>query len=103
MRLCPPSQMCLNCLNGLFWLQAQVQQLELQDRVRFLPSFSDVQRAALLAACVAVVYTPEHEHFGIVPIEAMAAGGLVLSCELINKLSLMHTTVGQLGRGRGRE
>lgn len=30
------------------------------------------QRTLLLAACQAVVYTPQHEHFGIVPLEAMA-------------------------------
>ncbi len=33
----------------------------------------DRQRALLLAACRAVLYTPQHEHFGIVPLEAMAA------------------------------
>lgn len=31
------------------------------------------QRALLLASSAAVVYTPQHEHFGIVPLEAMAA------------------------------
>ena len=43
-------------------------------QVWLLPSFSDVQRAALLAAATAVLYTPVNEHFGIVPLEAMAAG-----------------------------
>ena len=45
-----------------------------------LPSFTDDQRTALLAACVAVVYTPQDEHFGIVPLEAMAAGRPVVAC-----------------------
>jgi alpha-1,3/alpha-1,6-mannosyltransferase len=42
-------------------------------QVVFLRSFTDAQKQALLRACSAVVYTPSNEHFGIVPIEAMAA------------------------------
>ncbi|KIY98579.1 hypothetical protein MNEG_9380 [Monoraphidium neglectum] len=38
------------------------------------------QRALLLAACRAVLYTPQHEHFGIVPLEAMASGRPVVAC-----------------------
>lgn len=37
------------------------------------------QRTLLLAACRAVLYTPQHEHFGIVPLEAMAAGRPVVA------------------------
>lgn len=38
------------------------------------------QRTLLLAACRAVLYTPQHEHFGIVPLEAMASGRPVVAC-----------------------
>jgi len=38
------------------------------------------QRTLLLAACHAVIYTPQHEHFGIVPLEAMAARRPVVAC-----------------------
>ena len=54
--------------------------LALQDSVRFLPSFSDDQRAVLLSHASAVLYTPENEHFGIVPLEAMAARCPVIAC-----------------------
>ncbi|GIL78526.1 hypothetical protein Vretimale_6121 [Volvox reticuliferus] len=61
-------------------LREATSQLGLQGSVRFVPSFTDRQRTLLLAACRAVLYTPQHEHFGIVPLEAMAAGRPVVAC-----------------------
>lgn len=49
-------------------------------QVWFLPSFTDQQRSALLAASLALLYTPVNEHFGIVPLEAMAACKPVIAC-----------------------
>jgi glycogen synthase len=49
-------------------------------QVWMVPSFSDQERLLLLAACNAVVYTPQNEHFGIVPLEAMAAARPVVAC-----------------------
>lgn len=46
--------------------------LSLDEQVRLLPSCTDAQKWGLLRACTAVLYTPEGEHFGIVPLEAMA-------------------------------
>ncbi|CAG9462073.1 unnamed protein product [Pedinophyceae sp. YPF-701] len=49
-------------------------------QVFFVPSFTSAQRRALLALCAAVVYTPADEHFGIVPLEAMASSRPVIAC-----------------------
>jgi alpha-1,3/alpha-1,6-mannosyltransferase len=60
-------------------LQALVQQLRLAEHVVFLRSCTEAERLALLARCRCVVYTPANEHFGFVPVEAMAAGRPVLA------------------------
>lgn len=39
--------------------------------VLFLPSVSDAVKQALLSRANLLIYTPRHEHFGIVPLEAM--------------------------------
>lgn len=62
-------------------LKEIVGELGLEHRVVFMKSFSDEQRLALLCGCCAVTYTPENEHFGIVPIETMAAGVPVIACD----------------------
>ena len=61
-------------------LQSLSSDLGLSSRVAFLPSFTDEQRGALLAVATAVLYTPENEHFGIVPVEAAAASVPVVAC-----------------------
>ena len=47
----------------------------------FSPSVSDAERDRLLQGASCVVYTPENEHFGIVPVEAMYAGAPVLAAD----------------------
>lgn len=44
-----------------------------EDRVRFVRNVSSDERARLLQRAAAVAYTPADEHFGIVPLEAMAS------------------------------
>ena len=52
-------------------LRQLVNQLELNENVTFLRSFSDSQKRTLLHNATCLLYTPDREHFGIVPIEAM--------------------------------
>ena len=49
--------------------------------VVILLSFTALQRTVLLERCCCVVYTPENEHFGIVPVEAMYARRPVIACD----------------------
>ena len=46
-------------------------QLGLDSHVTFLRSISHAQKATLLKYSTCLIYTPDNEHFGIVPIEAM--------------------------------
>lgn len=52
-------------------LQALSSRYQLTNHVTFMRSFSDSQKLALLKCCSCLLYTPSHEHFGLVPIEAM--------------------------------
>jgi alpha-1,3/alpha-1,6-mannosyltransferase len=54
-------------------------QVEVGSHVTFIRSFTDEQKAYLLRRAAAVVYTPSNEHFGIVPLECMAAFRPVLA------------------------
>uniref|UniRef100_T1JBD5 BIG2 domain-containing protein n=1 Tax=Strigamia maritima TaxID=126957 RepID=T1JBD5_STRMM len=49
------------------------------DHVSFLRSVGDEDKRSLLHHCRCLIYTPENEHFGIVPIEAMAMGRPVIA------------------------
>jgi alpha-1,3/alpha-1,6-mannosyltransferase len=52
-------------------------------QVLFLLNFTTPQRTALLLSpsTLTLLYTPANEHFGIVPVEAMACGIPVLACD----------------------
>jgi alpha-1,3/alpha-1,6-mannosyltransferase len=55
------------------------EQIQSGRHVSFVRSFTDEQKAVLLQKCSAVIYTPSNEHFGIVPLEAMAASRPVIA------------------------
>jgi len=60
-------------------LEAMTRRLDLGDHVLLRPSPTEAERRALLLECRCVVYTPDDEHFGYVPVEAMAAGRPVVA------------------------
>lgn len=67
--------------------------------VIFRFSISDAEKTALLSSplCIAVVYTPTDEHFGIVPVEAMYCRRPVIACNSGGPLeSIRHEETGFL-------
>eukprot|EP00466_Bigelowiella_natans_P007511 jgi/Bigna1/58578/fgenesh1_pm.115_\ len=52
-----------------------------KKQVEFIRSFEDAKKRELLVNASCVLYTPENEHFGIVPIEAMAHGTPVIASD----------------------
>ncbi|KAJ4791528.1 hypothetical protein LUZ62_042774 [Rhynchospora pubera] len=64
-------------LEELKWL-AQTEGVS--DQVSFITSCSTAERNELLSNCLCVLYTPKDEHFGIVPLEAMASRKPVIAC-----------------------
>ncbi len=51
------------------------------ERVTFLRNVSETERTHLLKKAECVLYTPAGEHFGIVPLEAMAVGTPVVAVD----------------------
>ena len=62
-------------------LRALARALDIEEHVVIRLSIDDAEKHALLTACDCVVYTPEAEHFGFVPVEAMAAGRPVVAVD----------------------
>lgn len=60
-------------------LESLINAHSLQGRVLLQRNVSDEERMRLMSNAVAVVYTPQGEHFGIVPLEAMALGTPVIA------------------------
>jgi len=61
-------------------LRALAKKLDISERVVFLKSISNDARLLLLENTKVLCYTPENEHFGIVPVEAMHMGCIVMAC-----------------------
>ena len=52
-------------------LRHLAESLKVTNKVTFIRSCSDEQKAGLLECCRALIYTPSNEHFGICPLEGM--------------------------------
>lgn len=61
-------------------LQKMVQEFGVSDLIEFLDSPTEPEKFALYRECDTVLYTPPHEHFGIVPIEALEQRRPVIVC-----------------------
>jgi glycosyltransferase involved in cell wall biosynthesis len=78
-------------------LRGLVRKAGLETRVELRRNVSEEERRWLFSCACAVVYTPAFEHFGIVPLEAMAAGRPVIAVGLGGPCeSLVHGQTGWL-------
>ncbi|PHT27940.1 hypothetical protein CQW23_32469 [Capsicum baccatum] len=72
--------LCVENVEYLEELKKLAEREGVSQRVKFITSCSTAERNALLGQCLCVLYTPKDEHFGIVPLEAMAAYKPVIAC-----------------------
>ncbi|KAF7141026.1 hypothetical protein RHSIM_Rhsim06G0208700 [Rhododendron simsii] len=61
-------------------LESLADQKGVSHKVKFMTSCSTAERNMLLSQCLCVLYRPKDEHFGIIPLEAMAAYKPVIAC-----------------------
>lgn len=66
-------------------------ELNLSDRVSFHTNVSEGLKARLLESCVAVVYTPPNEHFGLVPLECLSLGVPVIAQNNGGPSEMLHS------------
>ncbi|OQS06520.1 alpha-1,3-mannosyltransferase [Thraustotheca clavata] len=72
------------------------------DQVTFLTSISNATKLQLLFRARAILYTPSFEHFGIVPVEAMACGTPIVAVNSGGPLeSIVHQKTGYLCEPNG--
>ena len=78
-------------------LEKLVNELGLDNQVLFVPSCTGDEKHILLSNCEMLLYTPENEHFGIVPLEAMTYGKPVIACASGGPLeTIVHGETGYL-------
>jgi glycosyltransferase involved in cell wall biosynthesis len=93
---CPQLVLC----GGRGWLYDEVfklvEDLKLQDQIRFTGYVDDADLPALYSAAEAFIYPSFYEGFGLPPLEAMACGAPVITSdvsslpEVVGKAGLTH-------------
>ncbi|XP_043496088.1 alpha-1,3/1,6-mannosyltransferase ALG2 isoform X1 [Polistes fuscatus] len=79
-------------------------ELHVTDKVIFLRSPSDIYKVSLLKYCDILIYTPQNEHFGIVPLEAMYIGKPVIAHNSGGPMeSVIDKVTGYLVNGSSKE
>ncbi|KAI4485346.1 PREDICTED: alpha-1,3/1,6-mannosyltransferase ALG2 [Polistes canadensis] len=79
-------------------------ELHVTDKVIFLRSPSDIYKVSLLKHCDILIYTPQNEHFGIVPLEAMYIGKPVIAHNSGGPMeSVIDKVTGYLVNGSSKE
>jgi len=77
-------------------LQNLVVKHKLQNNVIFLTNITDSEKSYLLNIADCLIYTPKNEHFGIVPLEAMAYGTPVVAMRSGGPIETVPCNVGKL-------
>lgn len=71
--------------------------MQVSENVTFMRSCSSEIKPLLIASSDAVIYTPDKEHFGIVPIEAMSLSRAVIALDSGGpKETVLHGSTGFL-------
>ena len=84
-------------------LEELTEKLKLTKFVKFYVNISDQEKIGLLAGADCLIYTPQNEHFGIVPIEAMACGTPVVAMKSGGPLETVSCKTGILVDHSGTE
>jgi alpha-1,3/alpha-1,6-mannosyltransferase len=74
-------------------LKKIVEDKKVADKVIFLKNISNEERNTLMKNAFSLLYTPQNEHFGIVPLEGMYNGALVLACNSGGPLESIENNV----------
>lgn len=77
-------------------LESLAEKLKVTKFVKFYTNISDTEKVGLLAGSDCLIYTPQNEHFGIVPLEAMACGTPVVAMKSGGPLETVMSTTGIL-------